>query len=51
MVYQEHFKTLDAMIQSSSAVSTEEDANKLKKEIASFESFAADFDTKFMKES
>ena len=38
MVYREHFKTLDLMIQSSaSALSTEENANKLKKEIASFE--------------
>ena len=38
MVYREHLKTLDLMIQSSASVlSTEEDANKLKKEIASFE--------------
>ena len=69
MVYREHFKTLDLMKQSSaSALSTEEDANKLKKEIASFEKLhfakiekqvkylkthraAADFDTKFIKES
>ena len=68
MVYREHFKTLDLMIQSSALATTAEEANEMKKEIASFEKLhfakiekqvkhlkahraAADFDTKFIKES
>ena len=38
MVYREHFKTLDLMIQSSSsALPVEENVNKLKKELAILE--------------